>query len=530
MTSSDAPACNSTVPRVEAEGKSSAPSARKRRAAFEGLLSRLSRSRREAAAAFAQANLFGLVYDNINFLLKIAEQILGRTDTQENGTCATIFPLFDARPEDMQTDDLLDSLDTAPPLRIEDILHTAPEARLFEDALVHTVLRTIVSSPGGLFSRFTKDVDASLPGQDDKIAVHKTDVMPLPAMHIDESSLTGNAEVIDTVFPSLGFDVGTTKFSGITRPVFGDQLSLARLRTLILNRSGHDTSANAYSYVVVGPGLFHHQMALTHGIMETHWGDPHTGVNDPNSLCYHNTVLSRKPIVRTSLPPYRTCRDLILTSLDGRVMHCLELVSECESLENYAANVTFAQLHGHARTIVERFASPTPAARLRRARHEQLEEQQAARASQATTCTETTVQESIDNADEPTITEGDMVFENAVLFMQDALVLREFNDAIKGGYSGRIIRALKILALLYRGAGRTKYAYELLHLLHNLTHVWPKPLRYVPHLLPNACSRARSDIIIKNWLVNPSGKPNSWVPVDLLQEHMNFWIKVCLPT
>lgn len=31
---------------------------------------------------------------------------------------------------------------------------------------------------------------------------------------------------------------------------------------------------------------------------------------------------------------------------------------------------------------------------------------------------------------------------------------------------------------------------------------------------------------MKNWLVNPTGKPNSWVPVDLLQEHMNFWIKV----
>lgn len=33
---------------------------------------------------------------------------------------------------------------------------------------------------------------------------------------------------------------------------------------------------------------------------------------------------------------------------------------------------------------------------------------------------------------------------------------------------------------------------------------------------------------MKNWLVNPTGKPNSWVPVDLLQEHMNFWIKVNL--
>ena len=31
---------------------------------------------------------------------------------------------------------------------------------------------------------------------------------------------------------------------------------------------------------------------------------------------------------------------------------------------------------------------------------------------------------------------------------------------------------------------------------------------------------------MNNWLVNTTGNPNSWLPVDLLQEHLNFWIKV----
>ena len=35
-------------------------------------------------------------------------------------------------------------------------------------------------------------------------------------------------------------------------------------------------------------------------------------------------------------------------------------------------------------------------------------------------------------------------------------------------------------------------------------------------------------IVLKNWLVNPTGKANAWVEVDLLQEHLNFWIKVSL--
>ena len=34
------------------------------------------------------------------------------------------------------------------------------------------------------------------------------------------------------------------------------------------------------------------------------------------------------------------------------------------------------------------------------------------------------------------------------------------------------------------------------------------------------------EAILNNWLVNPSGKPGGWHELDLLQEHLNFWIKV----
>ncbi|KAF9555008.1 hypothetical protein CPC08DRAFT_696026 [Agrocybe pediades] len=53
-------------------------------------------------------------------------------------------------------------------------------------------------------------------------------------------------------------------------------------------------------------------------------------------------------------------------------------------------------------------------------------------------------------------------------------------------------------------------AHEMLHIIHQLTSV----------LTPEVKA-----IVLNNWLVNPSGKPNSWVKVDLLQEHLNFWIK-----
>lgn len=76
-----------------------------------------------------------------------------------------------------------------------------------------------------------------------------------------------------------------------------------------------------------------------------------------------------------------------------------------------------------------------------------------------------------------TPTEGDMIFENALLFMRDALISREFTDAIKAMDPGRILLVLKTFALSFRGTGRLKYAYEMLFFIHHVTHIWPEAVR-----------------------------------------------------
>lgn len=39
-------------------------------------------------------------------------------------------------------------------------------------------------------------------------------------------------------------------------------------------------------------------------------------------------------------------------------------------------------------------------------------------------------------------------------------------------------------------------------------------------------SSTNSTIILNNWVINPTGHPNSHVELDLVQEHLIFWIKV----
>ncbi|KAI0071978.1 hypothetical protein K474DRAFT_1605970 [Panus rudis PR-1116 ss-1] len=474
----------------------------------EGLIRQLSHACRTALRQVVRDGETSWVYDNVNWAEKVAEQILGRKDSQTNGTCATAFPLFGASPDDMKTSDLNDAFFAAPPLSHADIRLSQSENLELRELLSYTVLRILIAQGGGRFKRFQGEVDKLTPPLSSKdIPLHKTDIYPLPAMQIDESSTVGNAEVVETIFKEAGFDTDSEEFLQFARILWGDQLSVARLRSATGIRIGHDSPSNAMLNNVYGPGLSHYQLSACGAILEVHWGDSSTCSRNPGSLCFHNTLLDRKPIVLSSPPPYHTSRDLIFVSLYARVFHCLELVSG-KSLDEYAADVDFETLQKDVITLVSTYANNTQVSELRQDRLDELGTQP--KPSSPTQTANTGTHDS-NVPVHPKVTKGDMVYENAMLFMRDALVLRAFTEAIKSGASGRIVLLLKVLALAYRGAGRPKYAYETMTLINNLVHVWPKPLR---------------DIVLNNWLVNPTGKPDSWLPVDLLQEHMNYWIKV----
>ncbi|KAJ7826515.1 hypothetical protein B0H13DRAFT_2241113 [Mycena leptocephala] len=321
--------------------------------------------------AIAATALFLVMYDNINMMVRVAEQILGRKNTQENGTCAT-----------------------------------KTEAEFFHNNMIHTILRIIVRYGGEEFEHWKDQLDNAQP--------------------TNENSTKGNIEVMEAINKELGLDVNDPNYTKYVKILAGDQLTIARQRSIL-------------------------QIADCHGVLNTHFGKPSAGFRSPGSLGFHNTVLDRLPITLTSLPPFRTCRDLIMVSLYARILHCLLLVSKKTSLEEYAKKCN-----------------------------------------------------SWDTL------KGDMVFENAVLFVRDALLTREFADAIKAGDSGRIVLILKLFAFTYRGNGRTKYAHEMLHVLHNIVNVWSDGLRHT---------------ILHNWLLCPTGKANAFVEVDLVQEHLNLWIK-----
>ncbi|KAJ7438067.1 hypothetical protein FB451DRAFT_1344455 [Mycena latifolia] len=449
-----------------------------------GSLGELSMSMRSFARVVASTGLYAATYDNINMMFRAAEQVMGRTDSQENGTCATIFPLWKAAIENMKIADLNAAFDKAPPLTLQDILLTHPELELMDKCLRHCILRIIVEHGGEKFSKFRDALNESLPVTPEKIELHKTPLHPLPAWNIDESTIVGNAEVADAIYEELEVK-GLSHWKWVVKILAGDQLSIARLRSLLNIRAGNEGGFSGFGWGVWMPGLFHGKIADMHGFFVTHWGVPNRGTRNPGSLAFHNTHLHRSPILLSSLPPFRVCRDLAFVSLYSRILHCLLLVSGTSTLDQCADSInSFAQLEAYAASIQSKYANADLVSDFRWQRA-------MARGAEG-------------------LPPGDEIYENACLFIRDALISKEFSDSIKAGDSGRIVLVVKLLALSFRGNGRSKYAYEMLHLIHNLTHVWPKPIRA---------------IILNNWLVNPTGNPFSWVEVDLMQEHMNFWIK-----
>ncbi|KAK0219336.1 hypothetical protein EDD85DRAFT_924132 [Armillaria nabsnona] len=435
-----------------------------------GTLLKLSGFMRSGARMVTATGLFAGSYDNINIAAKSAEQIIGRNSTQDNGTCATLFPLWKAKLENMRMAILQAAFDNAAPLKVSDILHTGEEAKLFKQCLLYCILRIIITHGGEGFKKFKADLERTQLNSNWKIDIHRTELWPLPSWLIDESTIIGNTHVVDAFYGET--NVLGPDFLSFAKFLCRDQLSIAR-------KEGGYTG---FGWGIWIPGLFHAKIADCHGLMTVHWGKPNAGVRNPGSLAFHNTVLNRLPIKLTSLPTFRVSRDLVFVSLYGRVLHCLLRVSGKRTLQKVAESVQdWDMLVTLASTIKSQFTNVNVMEDLR------------------------------DERKSADITEkGDIVYKNTVLFLRDGLIAREFHDAIKCGDSGCILLVLKIWALSYRGSGRTKYAYEMLYIIHNLTHVWPKGIR---------------DIILNNWLVNTTGRDNGFCEVDLMQEHMNFWIK-----
>ncbi|KAG8698973.1 hypothetical protein FRC08_005593 [Ceratobasidium sp. 394] len=429
------------------------------------------------------------MWDNVNFGSSVAEQRIKNAGSFESGTASTLVELHpppgcepEAIDEALDLDKYLDSIQNAPDLKLTDVMITTDDEKRLRDEFTFQTINVLVEHGGERFKRYKNRNNLSQPLIRPLLPLRITKAYPLPTLHLEQASAHGNATVTEELRRITEIDKSEL-FRRRLCLATGDLLTVLRLlslrdvRTLYMRTPVHiqDKYENL-SYLVPFCGLFHTRIAAVTAIFNTHFGKPNTRPKDaPVSLWRHNELLKRKNIpVRQSLK-YRTAQDLVFHSLYARLLDIVRIASGCESLHQFGeqlSNVSEEQAWNRLKDTV--FAAVT----------------------RFTT---------------PQVAGTDDVLRNSILFIRDALYFRSFVASIKCGNMAMIELILKVWAIAFRGAGRSQYAGELLRLRHNLCYAWPKPLR---------------DLILSNMLVNMTGKKNGWKETDLLQEHINYWIKV----
>ncbi|KAF8798380.1 hypothetical protein BYT27DRAFT_7228445 [Phlegmacium glaucopus] len=421
----------------------------------------------------AKTQAFMLIWDNLNIAFKVSEQWHDLKDHFDNGTTATLIPLYgvecgklpfkprhtNRRPIlKFSPEDLFPSQEEAQRVQAGQLWHI--KDILFD--VFPTLLKRLASSISPLLSVL-------------QIPVHITKQYPLPAMHINESSLEGTLGVMDTIFQStLELTEDDIKTHGLVLCA-GDQLSLSLLDKIsAIQHNNSDFMDNVGLYMEGQDGLLHVKFAQTRMVTNEFWGKPNS--KSPWSLWKVNTLLGQKAITAgwkaKSLPPFCPVYKLMLNlALPANILDGFHIYSYKEKLEDWVDGIqTIEEIEEVVEKVLNLLCSGCQVAQLRH-----------------------------------------VPLENICLFNRDSLHLQQLKFAIKRGDVGTVLDVITHSMLSFCGMGKTpKYADALFSMVVCLKRMDPK--------VQNAW--------LTNWLANISGCKNAFKEMDLLQAHQNFWDKV----
>ncbi|KAF8235572.1 hypothetical protein L208DRAFT_1256221, partial [Tricholoma matsutake] len=98
-----------------------------------------------------------------------------------------------------------------------------------------------------------------------------------------------------------------------------------------------------------------------------------------------------------------------------------------------------------------------------------------------------------------------------LLQKQHRLLYLEPSHVMNHGDVGQILHILPYWIAVFKSTGKSKYVAHMIQFITDLDHVYLKHLK---------------DILLHNWLCNPTGKADGWQGWDWLQERNNLYAKV----
>ncbi|KIM71540.1 hypothetical protein PILCRDRAFT_16981 [Piloderma croceum F 1598] len=419
----------------------------------------LSKSSRERAINFIRNSerLYMIVYDNINFTLRKTSQRLDSATHQINATTLAVVSLpmkftRAAYAAALSVSERNKKAGLRNQMKLDDLKPMAEQQRQLADASKHNIRMILLEHTPGigkhkkLLRRLRKKVKEIKP----RIRIlecERTEFFPLPALNEEEASVQGTIKVVISIFTRL------LEFAAELEERKDEFLEFQRL-----------------NWVQEASMPFHFQLNAVYMICRTHLG--FSGDNDPSSLEHHRTILRRSKL-DPKKPEYNKAKELVMHSLIARIIDCTWIILEkpkSSHLKKWKPN--WEEFNRTVTEIWEKFATMAAA-------HDALEA-------------------------------GDEVLAHSILFIRDALLFREFCEAIRDADVGRMWTVYDFWVFMMRGAGCHNYGNEILEMKAQFKHEFPPLLQ---------------EVIERTWLVNRWGTEGRSIPTDLYLEHNNGFTK-----
>ncbi|KAF9176923.1 hypothetical protein BGZ51_009411 [Haplosporangium sp. Z 767] len=417
-------------------------------------LNSLTEDSRKNVKSVARVKPWYLVYDNINMAFRKHDQRLNNQDSFDSGTTATIIiSTIHAEEESGRSGarhlclaDLMPSKDNDIHLR-----------NAFRFHLIDVLRRCVPVFSECAISAPTKKL----------LPIEKTATFPMPSMRIDQSTIEGNKDVIETIMEeALGLP--QEWFNGRRILIAGDQLTVNRIRSLKQLRWDDISTYHRLDWAIPVMQLFHLQMLFASTILRTHYGS----VATPGSLAYNASLLERRR-VNLDNPDFHATDELLNHTFDALVLRAWGLVLECDDLNAFTLSDPNTQLcdvlTAKADILIDQYL----------------------------------VTENLEQL-------NSTASQNAALLLRDLLLYKELNSGTKAGDVGRIEEIIKWLTIIFQAGSTKNYANELLHLHCGLSYSWTPKTK---------------EAVLSSLVVNTSGQENRWIPADLYQEHNNLLTK-----
>lgn len=479
-----------------------------------------------------------MAYDNFQYYQRAGAQRLGESDELRHYTTGKLFLGADIPGDGLRQDMLDDSL----LLKDIDILcaagnqHDEVQSQISRFFIAKAIREVYPESVNHVFDPNRTDLaldrDFFLPKMPeiDILPPEVTPTTTLGPITAEEGSIDGNSRVLEDIFlRQLSLD-REKDFTTRLFPIYGDQLTVSRLRSIQIERNEAEFPYDDHRWLVQIPSFFHVRMNFLWLINHSHYGDPDACNNVYSALSIHAQVLNRKKIPKNAAP-FEHLEDITIHSFYARIVALFyvrmkELLPSCDMHDSEIANTFIRSLHpnqflalvedirnlaftNNIRTSAD--SSESKVAGHSRKKPNSSGKKAPSEQSSGSSKHAHRGPSAREQIESPKVDEE---FVNHVRFLQEMETFCTLKYATQHGDVGLLMRIIARLCVYFNGGPAKNYAREMLYLWRLVS--------------TDACTPILRRAILRNGLVNKKGKPDSWMPIDLFVELLNLELKLIL--